>query len=31
LQTAGFQSGTYILAGYGPKGELLAVSRFVKL
>jgi len=30
LQTSQFQPGTYILTGYGPNGELLAVSRFVK-
>jgi hypothetical protein len=31
IQVATLQAGAYILTGYGDKGELLAISRFVKL
>lgn len=31
FQTSNFQQGTYILNGYDAKGQLLAVSRFIKL
>ncbi|HEX5111698.1 MAG TPA: hypothetical protein VFV79_02545, partial [Saprospiraceae bacterium] len=31
VQVANLQPATYILAGYGDKGELKAISRFVKL
>ena len=31
IQVANLQAGAYILSGYSDKGELLAISRFVKL
>ncbi len=31
VQVTNLQPGTYILAGYSSKGELMAISRFVKL